>query len=80
MPIYLTLVILVLVVLFMALTFTIAVTMVGWALRERESEWPTDWSAAADAARAQAGHAESVPHVEGEEAERESASGAHSAA
>jgi hypothetical protein len=75
MPIYLTLVILVLVVLFMALTFTIAVTMVGWALRERESEWPTDWSAAADVP-----HTESNPRAQGEEAERETASGAHSAA
>jgi hypothetical protein len=49
--------------------------MVGWALREREREWPAESGAAADAARA-----ESTPSAEGQEAERETASGAHSAA
>lgn len=31
------------VVLFLALTFAIAVRLIGWGLREREAEWPANW-------------------------------------
>jgi hypothetical protein len=43
MSIYIiSLLILFLVVLFFALVFAIAVRVIGWALRERETEWPTN--------------------------------------
>lgn len=38
-----SLLILFFVVLFLAFAFVIAVRLIGWALSERETEWPASW-------------------------------------
>ena len=38
-----SLLILLVMMLFLALAFVIAVRMIGWGLSERESEWPANW-------------------------------------
>jgi hypothetical protein len=57
MPLYLTLLFLLLVVAFMLLAFLVAVSLVGWGLREREREWPTDWRSPAERIEAGEGRA-----------------------
>lgn len=43
MSMVVSLVILFFVVLFLALAFAVAVRLIGWGVRERETEWPTNW-------------------------------------
>jgi hypothetical protein len=67
MPSYLTLLILFLVVLFLLLAFAVAVTLVTWGLRERETEWPADWRTPSE--RAEASEAAAEEREERREAE-----------